>query len=123
MSLNVAMLVTYDEAKERLTASLGKETNPRLIQFGASMISAVATSCASLPFDNIKTKLQKMKKGPDGKYPYAGFVDCATKTAAKEGITGFWAGLPTYYFRVGPHAMITLMASEYLRTYMFGKSA
>jgi solute carrier family 25 (mitochondrial oxoglutarate transporter), member 11 len=31
MSLNVAMLVTYDETKERLTASLGKETNPRLI--------------------------------------------------------------------------------------------
>jgi len=87
------------------------------------MISAVATSCASLPFDNVKTKLQKMRKGADGKYPYNGFMDCAMKTVANEGITGFWAGLPTYYFRVGPHAMITLMASEYLRTYMFGKTS
>ena len=62
-----------------------------------------------------------MKKGPDGKFPYSSFLDCAAKTAANEGITGFWAGLPTYYFRVGPHAMITLMASEYLRTLFFAK--
>jgi len=49
---------------------------------------------------------------------YNGLLDCAVKTAANEGITGFWAGLPTYYFRVGPHAMITLLASEYLRKAM-----
>lgn len=56
MSLNVAMLVTYDEAKERLTHRFGKE-NPKQVMFAASMLSAVATSAASLPFDNIKTKL------------------------------------------------------------------
>ena len=117
MSLNVAMLVTYDETKERLTARFGKD-RPKQIMFAASMLSACATSTASLPFDNIKTKLQKMKKLPDGTFPYSGFVDCATKTAAREGITGFWAGLPTYYFRVGPHAIITLLASEYLRKVM-----
>ena len=83
------------------------------------MISACATSTASLPFDNIKTKLQKMKKLPDGTLPYKGFVDCALKTAANEGITGFWAGLPTYYFRVGPHSIITLLAAEALRKKMF----
>jgi len=83
------------------------------------MMSACATSTASLPFDNVKTKLQKMKRLPDGTFPYKGFVDCAVKTAAKEGITGFWAGLPTYYFRVGPHAIITLLSSEFLRKKMF----
>jgi solute carrier family 25 oxoglutarate transporter 11 len=119
MALNVAMLVTYDEAKERLQAKFGKEANQRLIMFAASMLSACATSTASLPFDNIKTKLQKMKRLPDGTIPYSGFIDCAMKTATREGITGFWAGLPTYYFRVGPHAIITLMASEYLRKLMF----
>ena len=87
--------------------------------FGASMISAVATSCASLPFDNIKTKLQKMKRAPDGTMPYKGFVDCAVKTAANEGILGFWAGLPTFYFRVGPHTIITLLTAEFLRSKMF----
>ncbi len=117
MSLNVAQLVTYDEAKERLTARFGKD-KPKTILFAASMLSAVATSTASLPFDNIKTKLQKMKRLPDGTMPYSGFVDCALKTASREGITGFWAGLPTYYFRVGPHSIITLLTAEFLRKKM-----
>ncbi len=50
--------------------------------------------------------------------PYKGIVDCAAKTLANEGVTGFWAGLPTFYFRVGPHAIITLLAAETLRSYM-----
>mmetsp|Transcript_27188 Transcript_27188/g.26237 ORF Transcript_27188/g.26237 Transcript_27188/m.26237 type:complete len:95 (+) Transcript_27188:451-735(+) len=57
IALNVAMLVTYDECRERLGTYFGKSVHPRGIQFMASMISAVATSCVSLPFDNMKTKL------------------------------------------------------------------
>jgi len=30
-ALNVAMLVTYDECRERLSAKLSKDTKPRLI--------------------------------------------------------------------------------------------
>ena len=85
----------------------------------SSMIAAIATSTCSLPFDNIKTKLQKMKKSPDGTFPYSGFLDCARKTALNEGVLGFWAGLPTYYFRVGPHSIITLLTAEFLRKVMF----
>jgi len=48
-------------------------------------------------------------------------MNCAVKTVANEGVRGFWAGLPTYYFRVGPHAIVTLMASEYLKTIILGK--
>jgi solute carrier family 25 (mitochondrial oxoglutarate transporter), member 11 len=115
ISLNVSMLVSYDTAKELATASLGKD-DPFKIQVGSSMIAAVATAVCSLPFDNLKTKLQKQKAGPDGKFPYAGMQDCLTKTIAREGVTGLWAGLPTYYFRVGPHAIITLLAAEQFRT-------
>ena len=79
------------------------------------MVSAVATSVVSLPFDNIKTKLQK-QKAVNGVFPYKGMPDCFAKTLAKEGATGFWAGLPTYYFRVGPHSVITLLAAEQFRT-------
>ena len=57
MALNVAMLVSYDESKERLTKYMGKDANPKAVMFGASMVSAVATSTCSLPFDNLKTKL------------------------------------------------------------------
>ena len=118
-ALNVSMLVSYETAKDMATKSMGPDASPFQIQFGSSMIAAVATAVGSLPFDNIKTKIQKQKAGPDGKMPYSGVADCIMKSVAKEGVTGFWAGLPTYYFRVGPHSIITLLAAEKYRT-MFG---
>jgi len=47
--------------------------------------------------------------------PYASIADCFAKSIAKEGFTGLWSGLPTYYCRVGPHAIITLLAAEQYR--------
>jgi hypothetical protein len=55
-----------------------------------------------------------MKAGPDGKYPYTGVVDCITKTLQREGVLKLWVGLPTFYVRVAPHAMITLLVQDYL---------
>jgi len=118
MSLNLAMLATYDEAKERLEKVWGASKTTLLV---ASAISGLMTSVVSLPFDNMKTKLQKMKTKPDGTKPYNGIVDCFKKSAAREGVTGLWAGLPTYYFRVAPHAMITLLVSEFLRKKLKGE--
>jgi hypothetical protein len=43
--------------------------------------------------------------------PYKNIAECFQKSLAREGVTGFWAG-PTYYFRVGPHAIITLLSLE-----------
>lgn len=111
-AINVAMMVSYDEAKEYFI----KKNGPGKLQiFKATMVSAVFTSTFSLPFDNIKTKIQKMKPNAEGVMPYSGVLDCMKKTAAREGVTGLWTGLPTYYFRVGPHAMITLIAAEMLK--------
>jgi solute carrier family 25 oxoglutarate transporter 11 len=118
MSLNMSQLVTYDICKEKISAAMGKG-HDKAVMFSASMIAAVATSTVSLPFDNIKTKLQKMKRLPDGTFQYKGFIDCALKTIANEGVLGFWAGLPTYYFRVGPHSIITLLTAEFYRKLMF----
>lgn len=115
VALNMSMLVSYETAKDAATAAMGPDASPFKIQFGSSMLAAVATALGSLPFDNIKTKMQKQKAGPDGKLPYANLMDCVTKSVAKEGVTGLWAGLPTYYFRVGPHAIITLLAAEQYR--------
>ena len=119
VALNTAMLVSYDTAKDAATKALGPSASPIQIQFGSSMIAAVATAVGSLPFDNIKTKMQKQKAGPDGKLPYPNIASCIKQSMAKEGLTGFWAGLPTYYFRVGPHAIITLLAAEQYRR-LFG---
>jgi len=112
ISLNVAMMVSYEESKERLAAYTGRPGSSLYIQSLASMVSACCTAFFSLPFDNIKTKMQKQKQNAQGELPYKGMPDCFAKSLAREGITGFWAGLPTYYFRVGPHAIIVLMTSE-----------
>ena len=81
----------------------------------ASAVSACVTSVASLPIDNMKTKLMKMQPNEQGVLPYKGLSDCFAKTLKKEGVRGFWAGLPTFVCRVGPHSMITLMMVEYLK--------
>ena len=48
--------------------------------------------------------------------PYKSIPDCISKSIKAEGVTGLWAGLPTFYFRVGPHAIITLLVAESLRS-------
>jgi solute carrier family 25 oxoglutarate transporter 11 len=55
MALNFAMFTTYEEAKEKLSAAM--PNNLGLAWFLASVLSGVAASTISLPFDNAKTKL------------------------------------------------------------------
>lgn len=54
MSLNLGMMVSFDEAKERLEKIWGAGFKTNLC---ASFISGFFTSTFSLPFDNVKTKL------------------------------------------------------------------
>ena len=110
-ALNTCMFVSNDTAVEVATATMGASTGKNTILIGAACLSSVITSVGSLPFDNIKTKIQKQKAGPDGVLPYKGIPDCFTKTVAAEGITGFWSGLPAYYMRLGPQTIIILLVS------------
>lgn len=105
MAINLGMLVSYDEAKERLEKVMGKEKS-NSIWVLSSIISGTIASTMSLPFDNVKTKMQKMTRNADGTLPYNSLLDCALKTARNESILGFWAGLPTYIVRICPHVMI-----------------
>jgi len=116
MLINMGMLATFDECKERINKMTGTKdtTSTKII---SSFISGVVCACVSLPADNLKTKLQRMKAGPDGKMAYTGLLDCFVKSVARESVVGLWVGLPTYIFRVGPHAIITLLTQDYLTTY------
>ena len=108
MVLNLGMLATYEDAKERLSLV----TSTRNAWILASILSGGVASAMSLPFDNVKTKLQKQVRGPDGTFKYSGFMDCAYKTAANEGIKGFWAGFPTFVVRITPHVMIVRLNKD-----------
>lgn len=113
MIMNLALLAPFEEFKLRLKNTI-KDTQTRT--FVSSMIASFIGCAASLPFDNSKTKLQKMKPDANGQMPYKGIVDCMNKTMGKEGISKLWVGFPTYYVRIGPHVIITLVLNDYLRS-------
>jgi solute carrier family 25 oxoglutarate transporter 11 len=118
MAMNFSLLVPFEETKKFLTPYI---ENNRMRTITASMIAGACATVLSLPFDNVKTKLQKMKKLPDGSFPYKGVTDCILKTAKKEGPTGLWVGINTFYIRVAPHAIISLVTNEFLRNFFSKK--
>jgi solute carrier family 25 oxoglutarate transporter 11 len=113
MALNFGMLAGNAQAKEMLQ-SAGAPVSVQV--WGASAIAGFFASFFSLPFDFVKTQIQKMKPDPvTGEMPFKGPVDCAMQQVRKGGITRLWAGFPTYYFRIAPHAMITLIAQDQVK--------
>ncbi|KAJ3030287.1 UNVERIFIED_CONTAM: hypothetical protein HDU68_009558 [Siphonaria sp. JEL0065] len=115
MALNLGMLSTYSEAKSRLETSFGKNSTTTL---GASAIAGFFASFFSLPFDFLKTRMQKQRPDPKtGVLQYKGTIDCAIKVFRSEGAFAFYKGFGTYYVRIAPHAMITLLTADALNTF------
>jgi solute carrier family 25 oxoglutarate transporter 11 len=115
MAMNMGMMTTYDEVKERIN----KYTQSRDLmstQIISSLMAGFVCASLSLPFDNAKTKLQKMTRDKGGHLPYKGLADVFIKSVAREGVRGLWVGFLTYYFRVGNHAMIVLLTQDYLQS-------
>jgi len=111
MALNFGQLAFFSEAKARFKNAGMPEWGKT---FAASAIAGFFASFFSLPFDFVKTRLQKQTKLPDGTLPYKGSLDCAIKVAREEGLLRFYRGFGTYYVRIAPHAMITLVVADYL---------
>ncbi|KAK3292554.1 mitochondrial carrier domain-containing protein [Chaetomium fimeti] len=112
MALNFGQLAFFSEAKAQLKTRTDWSANG--VTLSASAIAGFFASFFSLPFDFVKTRLQKQSKGPDGKFPYNGMADCFAKVAKQEGVMRFYRGFGTYYVRIAPHAMVTLIVADYL---------
>ena len=101
MALNFGQLAFFSEAKSRLKdTSLSSRTQT----LTASAVAGFFASFLSLPFDFMKTRLQKQTRGADGTLPYKGMFDCARKVVKEEGLLRFYRGFGTYYVRIAPHA-------------------
>jgi len=111
MALNVGMLAFHDQALETLKHY---SKNEMLNSLGAKAVAGFCGSAFSLPFDFVKTRIQKQKPLPDGTLPYKSSLHCASKVFAQEGPMAFYRGFWTYYFRIAPHIMITLFAVDAL---------
>ncbi|KAI0594177.1 mitochondrial carrier domain-containing protein [Biscogniauxia sp. FL1348] len=112
MSLNLGQLAFFSEAKVQLKKHTTWSNKTQTLT--ASAIAGFFASFLSLPFDFVKTRLQKQQRGPDGKLPYRSMADCFTKVARQEGLLRFYRGFGTYYVRIAPHAMVTLIVVDYL---------
>ena len=87
----------------------GFEKGGNVVILGGSCISGFFAAFCSLPFDFIKTGMQKMTPNPDGTMPYKGPLDFAGQTMRNHGPLKFYTGFPTYLFRIAPHVVFTLI--------------
>lgn len=113
MSVNLGQLVSFDEFKDLVLKYRDGQWD-FLSRVYTTMLSGVVCATVSLPADNLKTKLQKMKECKEGKLPYNGMLDCFVKSVKREGFFGLWVGLPTFIVRVVPHSVAVLMINDYL---------
>ncbi|CAL4958883.1 unnamed protein product [Urochloa decumbens] len=105
MSLNMGMLASYDQSVELFRDKFGAGELSTVL--GASAVSGFFASACSLPFDYVKTQIQKMQPDANGKYPYTGSLDCVMKTLKSGGPFKLYAGFPVYCVRIAPHVMLT----------------
>lgn len=110
MVVNAVQLATYSQAKQFILG-MGWIKDGIFCHFVASMISGLATTIASMPVDIAKTRLQNMKF-VDGKPEYKGAGDVLARVVKKEGFFALWKGFTPYYFRLGPHTVLTFIFLE-----------
>ncbi|OWF41065.1 mitochondrial 2-oxoglutarate/malate carrier protein-like [Mizuhopecten yessoensis] len=110
MVVNAVQLATYSQAKEYLL-STGYFNENLFLHFVASMFSGFCTTTASMPVDIAKTRIQNMRT-IDGKPEYKNALDVWVKTIRQEGFFSLWKGFTPYYFRLGPHTVLTFIFLE-----------
>ena len=113
MILNSCLLGPFDEIKERLIALYGEKylNQSRLV---SSIIASLFCTIATLPLDNIKTKIQRMSPDSNGFMPYKGIAHCFRVTIRHEGFKRLWVGFGPYFARLGPHGMLILLIQEFI---------
>lgn len=113
MVLNMAQLASYAQFKDIFKKQLSFEDGIKL-HFCASMCSGFISTVASMPVDIVKTRVQNMAPLADGTMPYKGASDCFLQIVKNEGVLALWKGFLPYYFRLGPHTVLTFVFLEQL---------
>lgn len=52
----------------------------------------------------------------DGKPEYKGAIDVLAKVVKNEGLFALWKGFTPYYFRLGPHTVLTFIFLEQMNS-------
>lgn len=119
MVLNMAQLASYAQFKQTFKQKFNLAEGI-LLHFSASMCSGFISTVASMPVDIVKTRIQNQSPGADGKMPYRGAIHCAGSIIKNEGFFSLWKGFLPYYFRLGPHTVLTFIFLEQLNKAYLG---
>eukprot|EP01117_Protostelium_nocturnum_P008604 TRINITY_DN3087_c0_g1_i1.p1 TRINITY_DN3087_c0_g1~~TRINITY_DN3087_c0_g1_i1.p1 ORF type:complete len:364 (-),score=76.74 TRINITY_DN3087_c0_g1_i1:13-1104(-) len=111
--LTSCQLTSYDHSKRVMIQSGHFMDNP-FTHFLASFISGLVTTTCVNPADVIKTRI--MTDGSSSKKLYKGPIDCLVQTIKREGARSLMKGWIPNYCRLGPHFIISLPLSEFIRT-------
>lgn len=107
MALNFGQLAFFSEAKDQLKqfqASGHINLSPQTQTLAASAVAGFFASFFSLPFDFVKTRMQRQAKAAAGGVKPPGMLGTFAQVAKEEGIFRFYRGFGTYYVRIAPHA-------------------
>lgn len=106
MVSNFGQLAVFAEAKSQLQRRTALRF--QALTLTATVVAGFAAAVVSLPFDFLKTRLQR------GGSEYKGVLDCAVKVLKEEGVGRFYRGFGTYFARIAPHTVITLFVADNL---------
>jgi len=107
LAINMGMLMTYDNFKKWNTEYLGDPKTSVANQAVSGFLSGWVAATVSLPFDFIKTRMQKAKPDANGVMPYKNVLDCFRKISQQEGVMVLYQGYGTFVIRITPHIMLT----------------
>ncbi|GAB7356578.1 hypothetical protein MBLNU459_g7311t1 [Dothideomycetes sp. NU459] len=102
MATNFGQLTFFSESKSQLRRH--SNLSAQATTLTASTIAGFFAAFFSLPFDMVKTRLQRQTRAPDGSMPYKGMFDCFVKVAQNEGFLRFYRGFGPYFLRMAPHS-------------------
>jgi hypothetical protein len=112
MATNFGQLSFFAETKAQLQQRT--QIRGQMQSVVASGVAGFFAAFFSLPFDFVKTRLQRQQKAPDGSVQYKGMADCFVKVARQEGPLRFYRGFGTYFMRMAPHTVIALICLDNL---------
>ncbi|KAH7339623.1 mitochondrial carrier domain-containing protein [Rhizoctonia solani] len=105
---SAAYFVAYEVAKKKLTPA---GSDPSQLNLSAVVLAGglagVAMWSVAIPPDVIKSRLQSAPSGT-----YSGFIDCARKTVAKDGVKALWKGFGPAMARAFPANAATFLGVE-----------
>lgn len=117
MTVTVTSVLAFEETKHWLLTMKDTDVLTFKTRAQAIIIASLFLPVTALPFDNIKTKMQKMVPVIENGVkvmPYKGMWDCIKKTVHREGPFGLWSGFLVYYSFKAPNNMINLVCLDYL---------